>query len=375
MMKSCPKCGIESPDAARFCRGCGSSFEEAVPQTQGATAPGAGETSVPDTAPNSALDVYPLQTLVLGAQPLSSASDMPAGSAVPAPPSVAGFVPVPSIPAPSVPPQPASELGAAPVPPRPAPGVPPIPSPAPRVPPTGPMPVPGGADVKPLLTPEQQEKAKAEARAFGDWFRTFVTRPSKVGGGRAWYGIVVIVLTTFLSALAPILVAGNAASGATAGLPYEVSYWLSDMMEEAGFRVFMGLWVGGTVFLYAALGCLRLARAAMADPLGFGGLHDSVAHRLGPWTVLNLVACLLGLVHLDPLALAVWMLASQTFNVWLLVLVWEGNPRRRLDAHWARFLSMLLMIVLETVVAVVIVLAVALTLGVMFANDLGSLLS
>lgn len=364
-MKSCPKCGIESPDAARFCRGCGSSFEGAVPQIQGATAPGAGETSVSDTAPNSAPNVYPLQPLVLGSQPLSSASDMPAGSAVPMPPSVAVPVPAPSVPVPSVPAQQVSEPGVAPVPPRPAPGVPP----------TGPMPVPGGADVKPLLTPEQQEKAKAEARAFGDWFKTFVTRPSKVGGGRAWYGIVVIVLTTFLSALAPILVAGNAASGATAGLPYEVSYWLSDMMEEAGFRVFMGLWIGGTVFLYAALGCLRLARAAMADPLGFGGLHDSVAHRLGPWTVLNLVACLLGLVHLDPLALVVWMLASQTFNVWLLVLVWEGNPRRRLDAHWARFLSMLLMIVLETVVAVVIVLAVALTLGVMFANDLGSLLS
>lgn len=343
-MYTCPKCGMESPDEARFCRGCGTPIANAT----ASPAPAAPQQPQPAIQPPA-----PAHTPVT-AQPMPAPTTPPQPS-IPMPPTVSGPIPAPAA-APAQPPTP----------------TPTAPGPAPTTPPAG---GPQNQDIKPLLTPEQQEKAKAEARAFGEWFKTFVTKPSETGGGKAWYGIAVILATTAISALTFIVVLGHIYDEFGYYMPYEIAYYVDDLVTRAGTALFFGIWLGATAFLYATLGCLRLTRAIMASPDTFASLHDGYAHRLAPWTVSYTAALLLALVHLDPLALAVWSLASWAQSIWVYVLVWEGESRRKLDGQWLRFLTTFLMAILQTIISIILTAIVAGALGLTFMGAISNVLS
>ncbi|MBT1171208.1 zinc ribbon domain-containing protein [Bifidobacterium sp. SO4] len=345
-MYTCPKCGTESPDEARFCRGCG------TPITNAAASPAhaAPQQPQPSIRPST-----PAPTTV-AAQPMPVPTVLPQPS-IPVPPSVSGPIPAPAQPSVPAPAAPSSIPGPAPSPATPSAGV------------------PQPSEVKPLLTPEQQEKAKAEARAFGEWFKTFVTRPSETGGGKAWYGIAVILATTAISALTFIVILGHIYDEFGYYMPYEIAYYVDDLVTRAGTALFFGIWLGTTAFLYATLGCLRLTRAIMASPDTFASLHDGYAHRLSPWTVSYTAALLLALVHLDPLALAVWSLASWAQSIWVYVLVWEGESRRKLDGQWLRFLTTFLMAILQTIISIILTAIVAGALGLTFMGAISNVLS
>ncbi|MBW3090066.1 zinc ribbon domain-containing protein [Bifidobacterium miconisargentati] len=329
-MYTCPKCGTESPDEARFCRGCGTPIIIAA----ASPAPATPQPSAPASTP-------------VAAQPMPVPT-VPPQPSIPMPPTASGPIPAPA---------------AAPMQP---------PTPTPTAPSAG---VPQPSEVKPLLTPEQQEKAKAEARAFGEWFKTFVTKPSETGGGKAWYGIAVILATTAISALTFIVILGHIYDEFGYYMPYEIAYYVDDLVTRAGTALFFGIWLGTTAFLYATLGCLRLTRAIMASPDTFASLHDGYAHRLSPWTVSYTAALLLALVHLDPLALAVWSLASWAQSIWVYVLVWEGESRRKLDGQWLRFLTTFLMAILQTIISIILTTIVAGALGLTFMGAISNVLS
>ena len=424
-MKSCVPCGAGNPDAAKFCRQCGAPFATAQPA---ATEVESDPSAMPPDEPVAAVSAEPAAmpsddsstTAVPVAQPIeppvpsahperteqsSDRTDPPTQPVARSTPSQYGRPYTP--PAEhqygwSYPQQPVTgqPMATQPMPVQPAAGqTQPMPSVQnqpmqampqygqqtmpqyqqqpyqqqmpqymqPGMPPQG-MPQTGAAQpqagAKPIITPQM----KAEARAFGDWFKTFFLRPSAVGGGKPWYALVVIFGTMFLSALAATVEIAHGGSAMLDIVPFVDSYYISSAVDEVAPFVCIVLWVMFSLYQYAMLLILRLMRAVMGDPVTFRTLHDDYAHRLAPWFGLFALSAVTALINLDAVAIALWVLAVLTQSMWMMVLVYEGDGRRPLDSQWVKFLCVLLQIVLSAIAFVILVSVLSAIIGAIIAG-------
>ncbi|KAB8287109.1 hypothetical protein DSM100688_1884 [Bifidobacterium ramosum] len=323
-MKPCTQCGANNQDGAKFCRQCGSPFVPVPTATQSATQPDPS-----------------------GQMTQNSSSGQSVGQSY-IPPVAQSNVP------PQAQPQPA-QFG---------------PQPASQPQFSQPGQFQPQSEVKPLITPEM----KAEARAFGDWFKTFFLRPSEVGGGKPWYALAVIFATTMLSALAATSEISHGGSSILSMIPFVDSYYISEAVDEAAPFVFVVLWIMFSLYLYGILLVLRLMRALMGDPVTFRTLHDDYAHRLAPWLGLFALAAVFALIHVDVLAITLWVLAVVTQSMWMMVLVYEGDSRRPLDSQWVKFLCVLLQIVLSAIVFIILVTVLSAIVGAIIAGAMHNVL-
>ncbi|WP_125968705.1 zinc-ribbon domain-containing protein [Bifidobacterium samirii] len=226
------------------------------------------------------------------------------------------------------------------------------------------------AGTKPIITPEM----KAEARAFGDWFKTFFLRPSEVGGGKPWYALVVIFGTMFLSALAATVEIAHGGSAMLDIVPFMDGYYMRSAVREAAPFVCIVLWIVFSLYQYGMLLILRLMRMVMGDPVTFRTLHDDYAHRLAPWFGLFALSAVAALINLDVLAIVLWALAVLTQSMWMMVLVYEGEAHRKLDSQWVKFLCVLLQIVLSAVVFAILVSVLSTIIGAIIAGAMHNVL-
>lgn len=409
-MKPCAQCGANNPDGAKFCRACGTPFAPAPSVQQ----PDEQASPVEPPAQQSPAQPNPIDSSAQSYSPVPAnpteqvAQNHPYSQPDPVGP-VAQSPSVPPVqPAPQQPQfnqqysqagqpfaapagqqygqpinpasgqqygQPSGQYGQSYVPPTAQPNVAPQTQPQPAQfasqsgQPGQPQYQPQG-EVKPLITPEM----KAEARAFGDWFKTFFLRPSEVGGGKPWYALAVIFVTTLFSALAATAEIAHGGSSLLGMIPFVDSYYFSRAVNEAAPFVLVVLWVMFTLYLYGILLVLRLMRALMGDPVTFRTLHDDYAHRLAPWLGLFALAAVFALIHVDVLAIALWVLAVVTQSMWMMVLVYEGDSRRSLDSQWVKFLCVLLQIVLSAIVFVILVTALSAIVGAIIAGAMHNVL-
>lgn len=364
-MKPCTQCGASNPDEAKFCRQCGTPFAlAAAPTAPSYTEPMSVPTAI-SVATNSVTP--PVNSALTSAgqaqpaaqpaaqsigqqyhdfaptQPLNTAPDTAANAVPDTAPNTA---------------QPNPQYG------QPTPQ---YSQPNPQFAASNPQFMSQNAapaEVKPLITPEM----KAEARAFGDWFKTFFLRPSEVGGGKPWYALVVIFATTLLSALAATTVIAHGGGSLLSMIPFVDSYYVRSAVDEAAPFMFVVLWIMFSLYVYGTLLVLRLVRSVMGDPVTFRTLHDDYAHRLAPWLGLFAMAAIFAIIHVDVLAIVLWSLAVVTQSMWMMVLVYEGDSRRQLDSQWVKFLCVLLQIVLSVILFMILVTVMSTIIGAVIAG-------
>ncbi|KAA8815533.1 zinc-ribbon domain-containing protein [Bifidobacterium callitrichos] len=215
----------------------------------------------------------------------------------------------------------------------------------------------------------QPSRFEAEARTFGTWLKTFFSKPTDVGKGQPWYAIVVILAVALISAWSCLLVISHGGSSILNAIPVSsISSSIGNEAQSAALPVFMLLWITFALYDYGSLAVAWLMLRIEGDPTTFGSFHDRVAHALGPWAVLNIVAFLLALVQLDPLAMLIWMLATSTRITWMTSLVWNGEVHRGLDPHWVRFLCVLLQGVLIGILLFILMTITGAVLGSIVAS-------
>lgn len=365
-MKPCTQCGASNPDEAKFCRQCGTPFALAAPTTPAYTAPNPASITTPVTIDSVKPPVNSVTVSADQSQPAAQPIGQPYHNSAPTQP----LNTAPNVAANTAPSTAPNTAQPNPQYVQPNPQYsqtnPQYAAPNPQFTSSNTAP----AEAKPLITPEM----KAEARAFGDWFKTFFLRPSEVGGGKPWYALAVIFATTLLSALAATTVIAHGGGSLLSMIPFVDSYYVSSAVDEAALFMFVVLWIMFSLYVYGTLLVLRLVRSVMGDPVTFRTLHDDFAHRLAPWLGLFALAAVFAIIHVDTLAIVLWSLAVVTQSMWMMVLVYEGDSRRQLDSQWVKFLCVLLQIVLSVIVFMILVTVMSTIIGAVIAGMMHNVL-
>ena len=359
--KYCTECGQQNKINARFCKVCGHPFTEmaapanaTVPSADGETSPSlaalAANPSVPGPSPldGETVAMAPAEP----GQPMSDVDSIgsdPVKMAEPTAPNPnTASVPYPT---------PVSPTGTS------QPEQPAYTAPQPQA--TYQAFRPQSTYAAPQAQPQQQAQTQhasgafqSEARTFGVWLKTFITHPSEAHGGKPWYPIALMLGTSLISALGMFWIIGHGVTSVLSDIPYSLT-GIEDLASDNAPTLFLLLFVVFSAWDYGCLLIVWVMRAIEGTAGRFADLHADVAHRLGPWAMLNLVAWVLSLITLDQYGLIVWLVASVTRLVWLIAFAWGGPViGRNLDEHWVRFLASMAGLVLAAILFYLLVLIV-----------------